>query len=1546
MGTTIDSLQIEISSSATSAKSSLDALTNSLSKLKKATSSGAGLSSFAEKLKSLSSGASMITSSTVSTLDRLADSLSKYSALGNVKFPAKLGESIKSFASSVNGLNIKTDSLRLLGQSLQEFKGLNDVKLNKNLAEQISAISTALAGIDDDKVVNAGLLATYLQEFGSLQGITIPSSWGKGLSSLAVGLRELEGNTYGNLYQLANQLSYFRNIQDIRISSTLGNNILNIAIAAEQLGTVDVTSLSNLAVALQPLSQLGNMGNLRSVLTQLERLPNIFNNLDNETLENFTSRVQQLSAALAPLAQNISAIGEGFSRLPARIQQVASAMERQSTATQSTRRSSTDLLASITLLYASLTKTYDKLTDAITLSNKYVETINLFTASLGAYAEQAQKYAETVSDAVGIDPADWMEAQGIFYNLADGFGIASDRAYTMSQQLTQLSYDLASFYNLSVEDAMLKIRGGLSGEIEMMRQLGVDLSAAAMQERATALGIQEKVTAMSQAEKAQLRYLIMMERTTTAQTDMARTLSAPANQLRVLQAQVTQAARAIGNIFIPILNSVLPVAIAAAKAIRLVAAAIASLFGYSLPEVSYSTGLSDVASSAGDLSDNLGSAGGNAKKLKNALMGFDEINRLPDDSSGGGGGGSGGGATLDAFNWELPTYNFLEGLVTGKADEIYKEFEPVVTWITNNLESILAFSEGIGAALLGWKIATSFFPDLSTSLSGLQTIKGLAAAGLVIGLEMAISYKLGSKYLETGNASYLGGDLINTAINSLLAGKIIGKTFSTTQGAGYYGAAIALSLSAVATIRAIYKGIEVNNGQNSFSLENIAASLWATIKGGAAGALIAKGVGASIVAGGAIGAAIALTVTAGVIITKTIIEQSNLSKAVMWGQMALTASEIAEVAESLLGGIDVVSTVNILDTKIENSEAAQEQLTEVVTNFNALINPVTIGAKISEEDLTTLRSMLDPTSTDGLIQSLQSKLDASTLLIKTTIDLSPATNSEGADQSNPLSNSLFSIDDTIMAAARSCGAQLSALIGEGYEQGLNAQVDEQVVNLTSWLNQIVNGAQDAQTVAKFKLTTSELLESIDRESFVGVVSEYNTQMESLEQALTEAQEQSKLEYATKIEQLRSIEEYYRENGMGELAENVAQQIAEAEEVLANWDVAASVDKAMQEYTAEGKQKLIEAFRNIFSDDVERRIEEIRLGWSGVTPGFSFYAPSTGKIEMFTDEEVQTTADEFATMFDNALAVAYSKEDLQAMHQLADTMGMSIYNLLPTELQSEFISYMSTIMDADKIFPVLQQMGVELTPEVLQIFKDLGIEIPDSLKEGMEEGQTTVIDSTTNLVNTVSKLFGSNNIKSAISKFWSKVKSGTGEKSTSATVTLNFKKGDGSEIIPKSQGVEYTINLKKTWSGSLPNWISSVWEKNFKVNLKKGDTLKWTGNMVDLAGKVTKSFDFSLKKNGGYVKNGEMFIANEAGAEMVGRIGHKSAVANESQIGDAIFKYMDAHSEGDGVNEESLARAIVSGLKQAGIGSVYLNGRDMANAINAETKRTGKSAIVF
>lgn len=206
-----------------------------------------------------------------------------------------------------------------------------------------------------------------------------------------------------------------------------------------------------------------------------------------------------------------------------------------------------------------------------------------------------------------------------------------------------------------------------------------------------------------------------MTQVTVAQGDMARTLNAPANQLRVLQAQAIMTARAIGNVFIPALNAILPYAIAVIKVIRLLANAIASLFHFKLPDIKYDNvrrnvggiakGLGDAGAGAGNLGKGLGKAAKKAKELKNHLLGIDELNIISKDDNpiaGAMGGGAGGGGIGDALGgddlgFDLPEYNFLEGLVENNVNRIVD----IITGALNEIAATLSlFSFVLGTILV------------------------------------------------------------------------------------------------------------------------------------------------------------------------------------------------------------------------------------------------------------------------------------------------------------------------------------------------------------------------------------------------------------------------------------------------------------------------------------------------------------------------------------------------------------------------------------------------------------------------------------------------------------------------------------------------------------------------------------------------------------------------------------------------------------------------------------------------------------------------------
>ena len=351
-------------------------------------------------------------------------------------------------------------------------------------------------------------------------------------------------------------------------------------------------------------------------------------------------------------------------------------------------KSSINLGVKLASAYLSIKKIGKTITNLITKSTEYIENENLFGVSMGQYAGEMKAYADAVSDAMGIDTSDWMRAQGVFMTISTGFGIASDRAATMSKNLTQLGYDISSFYNISVEDAMDKLKSGLAGELEPLRAIGYDLSQAKLEATALALGIDKSVSSMTQAEKAQLRYHAIMTQVTQVQGDMARTLEEPANQMRVFKAQVSMAGREIGNIFIPALNAILPYAIAVTKVIRNLASSLASFVGFKMPEVDYS-GVNAMGDSATDTSDALSDATESAKKLKSYMLGFDELNIInPPESD--------TEDVMGGFDFELPEYDFIGSAVTTKVNEIVRNIEESLGELTM---IVSGFALAVGAVL-------------------------------------------------------------------------------------------------------------------------------------------------------------------------------------------------------------------------------------------------------------------------------------------------------------------------------------------------------------------------------------------------------------------------------------------------------------------------------------------------------------------------------------------------------------------------------------------------------------------------------------------------------------------------------------------------------------------------------------------------------------------------------------------------------------------------------------------------------------------------------
>ena len=656
-----------------------------------------------------------------------------------------------------------------------------------------------------------------------------------GLGKTAQGIRELSNSLKGlnsgdasqKITRLTNALTALSQVGNVKISSSIANQLTAINTALAGLKWTDGDKLTSLANGLRPLSELGK-ANMTTFINQLSKLPKVIEDLEAADIDKFTQQMTALAAAMKPFADEMQKVSNGFSAFPSKIQKLITSTEKYNAsarkATSTTGKFTSGLKA---LNVAAVAITFRKIghfiAQAVTESNKYQEDLNLFTVALGQYAAEAQNYAEKVSDVMGIDPAQWLRNQGVFNTLLTGFGDTAERAQLMSQNLTQLGYDISSFFNISIEDAMQKLQSGISGELEPLRRLGYDLSQARLEQTALNLGIKESVANMTQAEKAELRYYAIMTQVTTTQGDMARTLEAPANQLRILQAQLTQAARAIGNIFIPALNAILPYAIAVVQVIREIANALANLAGFKLTEVDYS-GVNSAAVGAGSLADNLDDAAGAAKKLKQYTAGFDELNVFAPNTGSGSGAGAGGAG---GFDFDLPTYDFLGDAVQTRIGEIKKMIEDTLAEITTIVSGFMlavgailvvtgvniplgvglmaAGAVGLAATVgLNW---TAMSSELASTLALITGVVGgfLLALGAIMAFSGA-NLPLGIALMALGGASLVSAAVINwhnsdrhlTDALTTLTGVLAGASLAVGAMLAFTGVATGLGIALMA----------------------------------------------------------------------------------------------------------------------------------------------------------------------------------------------------------------------------------------------------------------------------------------------------------------------------------------------------------------------------------------------------------------------------------------------------------------------------------------------------------------------------------------------------------------------------------------------------------------------------------------------------------------------------------------------------------------------------------------------------------------------------
>ncbi len=744
----------------------------------------------------------------------------------------------------------------------------------------ITSLSVEISAESHGAELNIDKLTAAISNLRTKGNVTkVVNSLDKLASSIAT-LKQASAGMSGldKITSFLNGLSNVNTTASTKSINTVVNAIKKIPAAVSGLNGVDFYSMSGsitqLTNALAPLSILdaSSLKALGSAFNAIGKVPDLIDKLKATDLDSFASSCQKISTALAPLASQLDKVGNAFEKLPSQLSKVVTQANRVTAANEKQKKSYLSLSAQLSQFQKNMAKlvsikaiaTY--LGNAVAKFNDFYEATDMFTVSMGEMTESASQFINKMESLLGIDPTEAMNNMANVYSMVHSFGMASDKAYTLSQNLTQLGYDLASLKNMNPSETFTKLRSAMAGELEPVLQLGVDISQARLQQELLELGFNKQISTLSQADKATLRYIAIMKQLTYVQGNLGETLSSPANMIRMLKAQLNNLARDIGSLLYPALKSILPPLIAAVELIREFVQWAAKLMGVKVVFTDFTKSADSVGGIGDAMDDTADSTKKAAKALKDYTMGFDELNIIdPTQGSSSSGSGASGGNLLGGV--DLSSYDMFS-----KYDE---GFGKQINDIKQKIKDMLPVIGAVTAALALWKL-TGFISDIIEAIKKIGILKGLVAGGILIGIgfylmfdgiKKAIKDKLNAiNFAEilVGAISLVGGAALLGAkiaqfITTSFADSAVAQAITAAggqMGGALIGAAVAGVVAGLAMfVTGVYDAL--HNGLNT--LNGLLIPLGSTMAGAGIGAIIGS-LGGPIGAG--IGALIGLAVGA------------------------------------------------------------------------------------------------------------------------------------------------------------------------------------------------------------------------------------------------------------------------------------------------------------------------------------------------------------------------------------------------------------------------------------------------------------------------------------------------------------------------------------------------------------------------------------------------------------------------------------------------------------------------------------------------------------
>ena len=642
----------------------------------------------------------------------------------------------------------------------------------------ITSLSVEISAESQGAELNIDKLTAAISNLRTKGNVTkVVNSLDKLSSSIAT-LKQASAGMSGldKITSFLNGLSNVNTTASAKSINTVVNAIKKIPAAVSGLNGVDFYSMSGsitqLTNALAPLSILdaSNLKALGSAFNAIGKVPDLTDKLKATDLDSFTISCQKISTALTPLASQLDKVGNAFAKLPPQLSKVVTQANRVTAANEKQRKSYLSLSNQMNGFMRNMAKLVslkaiaEYLGNAVAKFNDFYEATDLFHNAMGNLSGEADTLISKMQGLLGVDPTKAMTYMATIQSLGTSFGLTSDKAYVLSKNLTQLAYDEASYWNKDVAETFTAMSSAISGEIEPIRRLGVDLSQARLQQELLALGFNKQVSSLSQADKAVLRYIAIMKQTANVQGNLAQTIQSPANQIKILKAQLDMLAKSVGSLLYPALKSILPPLIAAVQLIREFVEWVAKLMGVKVVFTDFTKSADSVGGIGDAMDDTADSTKKAAKALKDYTMGFDELNII-DPTQGSSSSGSGASAGNILGDVDLSGYDMFK--------QYNEEFAKQIDAIKQKIKDMLPIIGAVTAALALWKIV-DFLTDIATAISKMTDLQKLALSIATVVIEASLVFSFAKGYASTGNPLELLGEVVSAAFGSFVLWRTMG----------------------------------------------------------------------------------------------------------------------------------------------------------------------------------------------------------------------------------------------------------------------------------------------------------------------------------------------------------------------------------------------------------------------------------------------------------------------------------------------------------------------------------------------------------------------------------------------------------------------------------------------------------------------------------------------------------------------------------------------------------------------------------------------------